>query len=148
MTSVLGKLIQKQFGRDSYAHYTDKLNNKESMDIFCDIYERLSHKSKEELNRALKSLLDTVQVSIRISKNFTYITLGCLVALVTLLCLGLPSIVLVPAVAVTGICYLYKLLEYIRNRYCNKDVKIVLIYKIALFHLLEETCLQKESHEI
>lgn len=148
MRSVLGKLIQKQFGRESYTHYTDKLNRKESMDIFCDIYQRLSHESSEELNRELKCLLDTVQVSIRISKNFLYITIGCIVTLLTLLFLQLPAIVLFPAVGVTGVCYLYKLLEYVRNRYCNKDVKIVLIYKIALFHLLEETCLQKEGHKV
>lgn len=148
MTSVLGKLIRKQFGRDSYACYTDKLNRKESMDIFCDIYEKLSHESTEELNLALKALLDTVQTSIRISKNFCYISFGTLIAVLVLYLLNLPMTFFAVFTGITIFSYGYKLLEYIRNRYCNKDVKIVLIYKIALFHLLEETCLQKETHEI
>ena len=37
--SVLGKLIQQEFGRESYQLYAEKLERKESMDIFCDIYE-------------------------------------------------------------------------------------------------------------
>lgn len=148
MKSVLGKFIQKEFGRENYTRYTDKLNRKESMDIFCDIYEKLRHEDSENLNQSLRNLLDTVQVSIRISKNFWYITLGCLVTVATLIFLGLPAMILYSALAVTGICYLYKVVEYVRNRYCDRDVKIVLIYKIALFHLLEESCLQKEGHEI
>ena len=34
--------------------------------------------------------------------------------------------------------YFYKLAEYMRNRYCDRDVRLVLIYKTALFHLLSE----------
>ena len=148
MKSVLGKFIQKEFGRESYARYTDKLNNKQSMDIFCDIYEKLRHENSENLNESLRNLLETVQVSIRISRNFWYITLGCLVTMMTLVFLGLPLMVMYTALAVTGICYVYKAVEFMCNRYCDRDVKIVLIYKIALFHLLEEGCLQKEGNQI
>lgn len=148
MKSVLGKFIQKEFGRDSYVHYTDKLNKKESMDIFCDIYEKLQHEDSENLNESLRNLLDTVQISIRISKSFWYISLGCFVTVITLLLLGLPTLVLCFSLAVTAFCYLYKVMEFVCNRYCDRDVKIVLIYKIALFHLLEESCLQKGGHEI
>ena len=47
--SVLGKLIQREFGKERYACYADKLKRKQSMDVFCDIYEKLSHSSEEEL---------------------------------------------------------------------------------------------------
>lgn len=146
MKSVLGKLIQQEFGKDGYARYTEKLNKKESMDIFCEIYEKLRHESSDDLNHALKKLLDSVQVSIRISRNFLYITLGFVVTAVTLLLLDLPTVVLYAAWGIAGGCYLYKAAEFFRNRYCDRDVRIVLIYKIALFHLLEESCLQKEEH--
>ena len=36
------------------------------------------------------------------------------------------------------VVYLYKLSEYVANRYCDRDVRLVLIYKTALFHLLSE----------
>lgn len=148
MKSVLGKLIQQEFGRERYAAYTEKLNNKQSMDIFCDIYERLRHESSDDLNYALKKLLESVQVSIRISRNFLYIALGFAVTLVTLVFLGLPSVVFVFAGGAAILCFAYKTIEYVRNRYCDRDIRIVLIYKIALFHLLEECCLQNEGHEL
>ena len=50
--SVLGKLIQREFGKERYACYADKLKRKQSMDVFCDIYEKLSHSSEEELDLA------------------------------------------------------------------------------------------------
>lgn len=148
MKSVLGKLIQQEFGRDRYTIYTQKLDTKESMDIFCDIYEKLKDKSPDNLNQALKQLLDSVQVSVRISKNFVYISLGYIVTMLALLLLDMSLLIVYPAVALASICYAYKFVEFIKNRYCDRDVRIVLIYKIALFHLLEETCLQNESSEV
>lgn len=148
MKSVLGKLIQQEFGREGYARYTEKLNNKQSMDIFCDIYEKLRHESSEDLNYALKKLLLSVQNSIRISRNFLYIVVGFAVTMITLLLLGLPVVVFIVAGGAAGICFGYKTIEFFRNRYCDRDIRIVLIYKIALFHLLEECCLQKEGHEL
>jgi hypothetical protein len=146
--SVLGKLIQRRFGCERYTIYTEKLNKKESMDIFCDIYRNLCQQSQEDLNDALKELLGYVQMSIRISRNFLYITMGYMVAVAMLLLLELSWMILIPSLAVVSTCYLYKLVEFVRNRYCDRDVRIVLIYKIALFHLLEESCLQKEGHEL
>ncbi|MCH5252765.1 MAG: hypothetical protein J1F22_07305 [Lachnospiraceae bacterium] len=148
MKSVLGKLIQQEFGRERYVIYTKKLEKKESMDIFCDIYEELKEKSPAHLNQSLKKLLDSVQVSIHISRNFIYITIGYILSLALLLLFGLVWFITYPALALISICYFYKLEEFVKNRYCDRDVRIVLIYKIALFHLLEETCLQKESHEV
>lgn len=148
MKSVLGKLIQRRFGCERYTIYTEKLNKKESMDIFCDIYRNLCQQSQEDLNNALKELLGYVQMSIRISRNFLYITMGYMVAMAMLLLMELSWVILLPSLAVVSICYVYKLIEFVRNRYCDRDVRIVLIYKIALFHLLEESCLQKEGHEL
>lgn len=148
MKSVLGKLIQRRFGCERYTIYTEKLNKRESMDIFCDIYRNLCQQSQEDLNDALKELLGYVQMSIRISRNFLYISMGYMVAMAMLLLLELSWMILLPSATVISMCYLYKLVEFVRNRYCDRDVRIVLIYKIALFHLLEESCLQKEGHEL
>lgn len=148
MKSVLGKLIQQKFGRERYTTYTRKLNEKESMDIFCDIYENLRCQSEDDLNDALRELLGSVQTSIRISRNFLYISLGYFVAMLMLLGLHLMVPVFAFASGIISICYLYKFAEFIRNRYCDRDVRIVLIYKIALFQLLEETCLQNEGNGV
>ena len=58
MKSVLGKLLEKEFGRERYRIYTEKLNKKESMDIFCDIYGSLREQPEEQLNQALYNLLE------------------------------------------------------------------------------------------
>lgn len=140
MKSVLGKLLEQEFGRDRYHIYTEKLTNRESMDIFCDIYGSLREKPQERLNQALCDLLECIQCSIRISKNFIYISVGYLVTVAVLLFMQAAWFLVYPAVTAVTLCYLYKFLEFMRNRYCDKDVRIVLIYKIALFHLLEEEC--------
>jgi len=136
--SVLGKFIQQKFGRERYTIYTKKLNQKESMDIFSNIYEKLRIQSTEELNQSLKELLGTVQTSIRISRNFLYISIGYVMALLLLIGFELNWYIFFPAVGLLSLSYLYKFAEFFKNRYCDKDVRIVLIYKIALFHLLEE----------
>ena len=148
MKSVLGKLIEREFGRSRYYIYREKLQKRESMDIFFDIYESLRRQSPDALNESMKGLLESVQSSIRISRNFAGITIAILAAALVLLCLGLSQGVLFGSLAVLGCGYAYKLAEYIRNRYCDRDVKIVLIYKIALFHLMEESCLQKKERKV
>ena len=148
MKSVLGKLIQQEFGRERYEIYTKKLEKKESMDIFCDIYEELRVKSPTHLNQSLKKLLDSVQISIHISRNFIYITAGYVISFILLLLFGLAWFIAYPALLLISVCYFYKLAEFMKNRYCDRDVRIVLIYKIALFHLLEESCLQKKERKV
>lgn len=137
MKSVLGKLLEQEFGRERYHIYTEKLNKRESMDIFCDIYGNLREQPQEALNQALCKLLECIQSSIRISKNFLYISIGYLVTIAVLIFMNAAWFLVFPAVAAVTVCYLYKFLEFVRNRYCDKDVRIVLIYKIALFHLLK-----------
>ena len=144
MKSVLGKLIQTEFGKEQYNEYAQKVDDKQGMDIFCDIYGRLSLRSREDLNEALKNLLTSVQESIWISKNFIKVTLGVIAAVLVLLCSGLSPVFLYGALTVIGAMYGFKIMEYIRNRFCEVDVKIVLIYKVVLFHLLEENGLQKD----
>lgn len=145
MKSVLGKLLQKEFGRERYRIYIEKLNSKQSMDIFCDIYGSLQEQPEEELNEALYNLLECIQNSIRISKNFLYISLGYIVTVGTLLFMQAAWFLTYPAVIIASLCFGYKFIEYMRNRYCDRDVKIVLIYKIALFHLLEQSCTGDET---
>ena len=105
MKSVLGKLIQTEFGKEQYNEYAQKVDDKQGMDIFCDIYGRLSLRSREDLNEALKNLLTSVQESIWISKNFIKVTLGVIAAVLVLLCSELSPVFLYGALTV--ICLLY-----------------------------------------
>lgn len=138
MNSVLGKLIQKEFGRNRYKIYCNKLDRKECMDIFCDIYLDLNRSSEEHLSDRLLDLLRTVQLSVKISQIFYYITAGFIIAILALSLMPALLEVKVVAMGVLMVMYLFKLTEYMANRYCDRDVRLVLIYKTALFHLLSE----------
>ena len=138
MNSVLGKLIQKEFGRNKYKIYCSKLDQKECMDIFCDIYLDLNLSSDEHLSDRLLNLLRTVQLSVKISQIFLYITAGFVFGILALSLMPALLEVKVAAMGVMMVVYLYKLSEYVANRYCDRDVRLVLIYKTALFHLLSE----------
>lgn len=138
MNSVLGKLIQKEFGRNRYKIYCNKLERKECMDIFCDIYLDLNRSSEEHLSDRLLDLLRTVQLSVKISQIFYYITAGFILAILALSVMPAMLEVKVVAMGVLMAMYLFKLTEYVANRYCDRDVRLVLIYKTALFHLLSD----------
>ena len=138
MNSVLGKLIQKEFGRNKYKVYCRKLDQKECMDIFCDIYLDLNRNSEEYLSDCLLNLLRTVQLSVKISQAFFYITAGFVFGILALSLMPAILEVKVVAMGVLMVFYLFKLTEYVANRYCDRDVRLVLIYKTALFHVLSE----------
>ena len=129
MVSVLGRLMQKEFGRKRYREYCAKLKEKECMDIFCDIYFVLIENKEEHLDRRLLNLLQTVRLSVTISRLFGVISAGFTAAVL------FPEIKLV-ALSILVLVYGYKTIEFLKNRYCDKDVRLVLIYKAALFHLL------------
>lgn len=138
MNSVLGKLIQKEFGRNKYKAYRNKLERKECMDIFCDIYYNLNRISDDNLCVKLVNLLRTVQLSVKISQIFFYVTVGFTLAILILSLMPLIIEIKVIAIGALAAMYFYKLAEYVRNRYCDQDVRLVLIYKTALFHLLSD----------
>lgn len=138
MNSVLGKLIQREFGRNKYRQYCSKLDQRECMDVFCDIYMDLHRSSEEYLSTKLLDLLRTVQLSVKISQIFSYVTFGFVISL---LCLALMPVVFeirIMAIGVLTVLYVYKLTEYVINRFCARDIRLVLIYKTALFHLLSD----------
>jgi hypothetical protein len=108
------------------------------MDIFCDIYLDLNQSSEEYLSDRLLNLLRTVQLSVKISQIFFYITAGFVVGILALTLMPAILEVKVTAMGILMALYLFKLTEYVTNRYCDRDVRLVLIYKTALFHLLSD----------
>lgn len=138
VNSVLGKLIQKEFGRNKYKIYCNKLEQKECMDIFCDIYLDLNQISEDKLSDKLLNLLRTVQLSVKISQIFFFITVGFIVAMLVMMMMPVVFEIKITAMCILLAIYIYKLTEYMINRYCDRDVRLVLIYKTALFHLLSD----------
>ena len=106
------------------------------MDIFCDIYFVLIENSEEHLDRRLLNLLQTVRLSVTISRLFGVISAGFAAAILFLICMPLLPGIQFVALSILILVYGYKTIEFLKNRYCDKDVRLVLIYKAVLFHLL------------
>ncbi len=137
MTSVLGKLIQRELGREKYVRYRNTLKEKRSTDVFCDIYLSLYEKDIDELSAMLGRLLETVHTSVAISKKFSFLLIAYVFLMGSLFFLLPINVIMISAMAVATVCLLYKVWEFITNRYCNRDVRMVLIYKSVLFHLID-----------
>lgn len=136
--SVLGKLICKELGKEKYNKYFDCLNERRSTEVFCDIYLELRGKDIVALSEMLSRLLETMHLSVKINRRFLFNVLFYF-GTVVIMFLVLPknTIFYVSALAAT-VCLIYKCGEFLRNRYCDKDIRMVLIYKSVLFHLLQE----------
>ena len=137
MISVLGKLICRELGRDKYRDYIKCLKNQQSAPVFLDLYLELEKKNETDKARMLVRLLDTVQLSIRISRRFSFTVLFYFLVMAALVFLLSFNIIFFTAALLCTGCILYKLIEFIINRYCDKDIRMILIYKSVLFHLLE-----------
>ena len=143
MTSVLGKLICKELGKDKYHTYITYLKEKQSMEVFCDIYSELRGRDENTQALMLLRLLETVQLSVRISRHFYFMVIFYVAVMATLFFLLPSNVILMISMLICTFCIIYKFVEFMINRYCDKDIRMILIYKSVLFHLLEDTKTKK-----
>ncbi len=147
MVSVFRKLICKELGENSYEQYfacyqkliTNKTYNHRvlnNVEIYEDIYNRLKDKDIETLMKMTNRLSESLHLVLRISKTFKVATIVYVLSLLLLLYLGLPFVVSTISIGLVTIAFLYKVYEYIVNKYCFIDAHIVIIYKSVLDHLI------------
>lgn len=139
MTSVLGKLICRELGREKYRDYTKYLKEKRSTPVFIDLYFELRKRDEEAQALMLIRLLDTVQLSVRISRRFSLAVFFYVLVMAALIFLLPFNLIFFIAAAVCTGCILYKAIEFMINRYCDRDIRMILIYKSVLFQLLEQS---------
>ncbi|WP_143099157.1 hypothetical protein [Anaeromicropila populeti] len=147
MSSVFKKLITKELGANQYNKYffcyqkliiekkydSTKLSNKE---IYDDIYSILKDRDVNSLENMLERLLDAMHLALRISRQFFFISFVYICAILFLISQGLLIwITLVGVVALTG-AFLYKVCEFVVNKYCFIDAHIILVYKSVLDELI------------
>ena len=100
------------------------------------MYLRLKDKDLESLNKMMKSLSDAMFYVLRISKTFK-ITVGVyILGILLLLLLGVGFWIGFASIAVMTVAFVYKVYEFIVNKYCFIDAHIVIIYKSVLDRLI------------
>ncbi len=137
MTNVFQRLLVREFGEKAYRGMVSTIltENEDAiinMDLTCGICADLYRREPEELTAREERLEEALMHSYRISRTF-FPFAGCCALLIVLLFL-LVNEGYVLAIAVLGIalCAGWKLWEYLMNRYCYVDAKIILCYRIAL----------------
>ncbi|MDD7403356.1 MAG: hypothetical protein PUH02_05365 [bacterium] len=105
---------------------------KNSKTIFDDMYEQLKEENESSLAKRKKDLSDTLTVAFQITKNFTHIILAYILGNIVLLALDLQYYVTCVSILLMGACFIYKLVEFLSNKYCIVDAYILMIYKSVL----------------
>lgn len=141
--NVFKKCLRKEFGKNKYLYYVriceeeiaqknDKPSRLEDKEIFKDMYEVLRRKSEEYIAESVQNLSDVLFTAIQIGKKFASVLAFYIGANILVLALGLDYYVTCISLALMGVCFIYKLVEFLSNKYCFIDAYIIMIYKSVL----------------
>lgn len=143
MINVLKGMLKQELGRKKYSEYAAyiKKNVKESKrdttEIFNDIYVTLREKEAEELVLVQENLNRSMLEVFKIGKNYLGAFLIYLVAF-ALLAEYTIQMVAVPAMMLLSFVFLIKTYEFLVNKFCYVDARMVLIFRAALERVLIE----------
>lgn len=138
MGNVFKKLVRREFGEENYARYCRYIlyeSGKQKLQnamIYEDMYHFLEGKDRQAL-LFMKTRLDGVLLqALGICKGYCTKLLAAFFVLLVLLFLepGQPVFGILLAAVVLGVGA--KTYEYIANKYCYVDARIILIYKSVL----------------
>ena len=141
--NVFKKCLRKEFGKKGYEKYVklfseeigDKKNirlNIEDKKIYKDMYEILSKDSETVIKEKLENLSVTLYNALQIIRKCSGILFVYALANIVLLMLDLDYYVTCASIAILGAAFLYKLLEFLENKFCFIDAYLIMIYKAVL----------------
>ena len=147
MSNVFRKLIRKELGEANYYRYSsfikknivnrninERINDNQI--IFNDMYEKLKYHDMNSLSKMYKRLNDTMLLAFRISKNFIFAFLVYLLASIYLILRSMSPELTAISLILVNICFIYKVYEFISNKFCYVDAQIILVYKAVLDRLI------------
>lgn len=147
--NVFQKCLRRQMGNKKYFGYAEVCRRNfeksnlsqlamDSKPIFDDMYEQLKEENKAGIAERMKDLVETLTVAFRITKYFIFVFLTYLAANVLLLSMNLNYYVTCVSIVLMGICFLYKLVEFVSTKYCILDAYLFMIYKSVLEKVAKE----------
>lgn len=148
--NVFQKCLRRQMGSSRYFGYIEACRRDfeksnfsrlamDSKPIFDDMYNQLKEENKEGITERMKDLADTLSVAFRITRYFAFVLVAYLAANIVLLALDLNYYVTCVSIGLMGICFLYKLVEFVSNKYCVMDAYLFMIYKSVLEKLVQRS---------
>lgn len=142
MANVFKKLIRKELGEINYHRYSSFIKKNidsrrnDSQTIYNDMYEKLRSRDLKAISKMHNRLNDTMLLALRISKNFLFAFMFYIMASGYLIIREMgPELTVVSLILVTT-CFIYKIYEFISNKFCYVDAQIVLVYKAVLDRII------------
>ncbi len=142
--NVFRKCLRREFGENQYGMYVlmcqeqlDQQREQEEINldgkaVYQDMYEHVMKMEKDEINERKEALMMTLVKAFQIGRQFWFVFLFYLMASFFLIALGLQPVVTYVGLILMGMCFLYKIYEYVSNKYCFVDAYLVMVYKTAL----------------
>lgn len=148
MVNVFRKLIRKEFGDKKYNQYVGSYHRKmleksfdyrnlQNEEIYNDIYNDLKDKDLESLKKMFDRLTEAMLMVVKISRTYFTILLVYLAGTFFLISRDLVPWVTIVSIILMSFCFLYKTYEYVANKFCYIDARIIIVYKSVLDQLLK-----------
>ena len=142
MSNVFKKLISRELGEINYHRYfcfvKRNADNRigDSQIIFDDMYEKLRNRDLKSITKMHSRLNDTMLLAFHISRNFFFTFFFYLLATIYLIAKDISPELTIIALALMNICFIYKIYEFVVNKFCYVDAQIVLVYKAVLDRII------------
>ena len=148
MVNVFRKLIRKEFGDKKYDQYVGSYHKKmleknfdyrslRNEEIYNDIYNNLKDKDLESLKKMFDRLTESMLMVVKISRTYFTTLIVFLAGAFFLITRDLVPWVTMVSLILMGGCFLYKTYEYVANKFCYIDARIIIVYKTVLDQLLK-----------
>lgn len=138
MGSVFKKLIRQEFGIGNYERYcryiySDMENQKsESRLLYEEMYQYLKTKDVQML-ALMKERLDMVILqAFGICRHYSLAVVATAVTILLIVLFKPTGLILYPLLLLAGAGFFAKTYEYLSNKYCYVDARMVLVYKAVL----------------
>lgn len=142
MSNVFKKLISKELGEVNYHRYFSfikkNIENRmsDSQIIFNDMYEKLKYRDLRSITKMHNRLNDTMLLAFKISRQFLFAFLFYLAATIYLLVSPVGPEMTAISIILINACFVYKIYEFIANKFCYIDAQIILVYKAVLDRII------------
>lgn len=143
MRNVFQKCLRTAFGEQEYIRYVDMCRKElmgqnpntisyEDKGVYHKMYQNLCQENQENLKKRAERLMETMYRAFQIGRQFASVIIFYVIANFILIGLELNYFVTCISLALIGICFLYKLVEFMKNKYCFVDAYLVMVYKAVL----------------
>ena len=139
------KLLKSQFGKKNYADFVRSVktgvqsNTIIHKEVYQAIYRRLRTQKQGALVYQHRMLEEAIFRVVRIGKTYAFAVGLYLLAVLLLLVYGTVPVLTYTGLALVTLAFAVKTAEYIGNKFCYVDVRIILTYKSALERLIVES---------